>query len=249
MKEVLALILDDGHGTETPGKRSNITGMKENEFNNATMQEMIKLCELNSILHFEVAPTDKDTPLSERTTAANKWYKELVTKYGKENVICVYVAIHANAGGGTGVEVWAHSNANATTIALATKICAEIAELGLKNRGVKKGYPNAPKSNFAVNRDTDMTSVLIEHAFMDTKADAALLDSDKFRKDCAIADITAIMEYYGMGKPKTEVLKQLKRGYYRMGLFNEQTKEQSDVQNIVKLMKATGRAVDYVEVD
>lgn len=42
---------------------------------------------------------------------------------------------------------------------------------------------------------------------------------------------------------------QPKQGYYRLGLFDETTKEQADVQKIVKLMKATGRAVDYVEIN
>lgn len=202
MSKKLALILDDGHGMETPGKRSPITNMRENDFNRAVVSHMVTICKACNLLYKEVAPTDIDTPLSVRTKSANDWYSSLKKQYGANNIICVYLSIHANAGGGYGAETWVHSKATSDTVALGAKISAELAKLGLRNRGVKKGYTNNPKDNYAVNRDTNMTSVLIEHAFMDTKEDAAKLLDYGFRCNCAIADITAVMRHYGFNVSK-----------------------------------------------
>lgn len=203
MSKKLAIILDDGHGMETSGKRSPITGMKENEFNRPVMNYIIQICKAKGFLYKEVAPTDYDTPLSVRTNTANAWYADLVKQYGADNVVCVYISIHANAGGGTGVEVWIYHNPTAQTIKLGNSVLGELVKLKLKNRGLKRGFSCTHKNkplcgcNFAVNRDTKMTSLLIEHAFMDTKADAALLLDNNFRKQCAIADVVGICKAYG----------------------------------------------------
>ena len=81
------IALDDGHGMNTPGKRTPpltkdlyIDGklvrkkgevIKENEFNRAVVKylaEALKRCGFDVLL---VAPTDEDTPLSTRVSRAN----------------------------------------------------------------------------------------------------------------------------------------------------------------------------------
>jgi len=196
VSKTVALCLDDGHGTETLGKQSPITGMKENEFNRAVVKYLTEYCKVNNILYLETAQGDADIPLAERTAAANKWYEQLKKQYA--DLYCLFISCHANAGGGTGCEIWVHSKAAASTVAAAQSVVVEIAKLGMKNRGVKKGYAGDPNADYYVNSATDMASMLIEYAFMDNPGDAQLLLSEDFRKNCAKATIKGVLSYLNL---------------------------------------------------
>lgn len=78
----------------------------------------------------------------------------------------VFLAIHFNAGGGTGTEVWYYTGNN-TGYSLAKTMSANVAgALGLRDRGAK-----ATTSLYVIRRTT-MPAVLLETCFVDTLADA-----------------------------------------------------------------------------
>lgn len=94
----MLIILDNGHGKETPGKRSpkweDGSQLFEYEFNrDITRRIQNRLTELNieSVL---LVPEEEDISLSERCRRANEIFK------GRPDSILI--SIHANAGGGTG---------------------------------------------------------------------------------------------------------------------------------------------------
>lgn len=182
--------LDDGHGMETPGKRTPLLDgkvMKENEFNSAVVGYIdieLKRCGIDTLL---VAPTDYDTPLATRVNLAN-------TKKAD-----IYVSIHANAFDSKfdnydpeGLEVFYYEGS------VKGKKLAECVHKYLiqgtpqKDRGIKKG------NHLYVIRVTKMPAVLIEAAFMDNKREAKLLMSDEFRKEVAIEVSKGICEYFGV---------------------------------------------------
>lgn len=81
----------------------------------------------------------------------------------------LFIAVHFNSGGGTGTECF-YSAGNATGKKYAEKLSANVASaLGLKNRGAKT-------TNFYVLKHTNMTAVLLEVCFVDSKADKAAWD-------------------------------------------------------------------------
>lgn len=82
------------------------------------------------------------------------------------------VSIHFNAGGGTGTEVLVYSDTGAAA-GYAVKICAAIAELGYRNRGVKE------RKNLYVLRHTTAPALLVECCFVDSVADAQRFDANK----------------------------------------------------------------------
>lgn len=82
------------------------------------------------------------------------------------------VSIHFNAGGGAGTEVLVYSDTGAAA-GYAVKICAAIAELGYRNRGVKE------RKNLYVLRRTTAPALLVECCFVDSVADAQRFDADK----------------------------------------------------------------------
>lgn len=77
----------------------------------------------------------------------------------------LFIAVHFNAGGGTGTEVWYHEGSSAESYA--ESVSAELsAALGLRNRG-----PKATTGLYVLNRTT-MPAILVEVCFVDTEQDA-----------------------------------------------------------------------------
>lgn len=77
----------------------------------------------------------------------------------------LFIAVHFNAGGGTGTEVWHYPGSSAESYA--ESVSAELASaLGLRNRGAK-----ATTGLYVLNRTT-IPAILIEVCFVDTEQDA-----------------------------------------------------------------------------
>ncbi|WP_263364386.1 N-acetylmuramoyl-L-alanine amidase [Paenibacillus sabuli] len=184
----LTIAIDDGHGMQTPGKRTPVLPsgevMRENEFNRrvaALLEAHLTRCGFDTLL---VAPTDADTPLAERTTVANRAGADL------------YVSVHANAfgaGGWNGVRgIETYHYAGSTAGARAARMLHRhlLAGTPLPDRGVRT-------ANFYVLRHTAMPAVLVECGFMTNQADARLLMSETYRAECAEELARGICEYFG----------------------------------------------------
>ena len=77
----------------------------------------------------------------------------------------LFIAVHFNAGGGTGTEVWHYPYSIAETCA--REVSRELASaLGLPNRGAKS------TAGLYVLNHTEMPAILIEVCFVDSEADA-----------------------------------------------------------------------------
>jgi N-acetylmuramoyl-L-alanine amidase len=188
----MRIILDAGHGYNTPGKRTP-DGMREWEFNHAVAEYTKAI--LNGYQSLEVLfahdPTGKvDISLSKRTDYANKILAD------------VYVSIHANAYGSgwntaKGVETFVHTSKPKVATNLANLVQKKLIEHTQRpSRGVKT-------ANFYVLRVTNMPSILIECGFMTNKEEAALLKSESYRQKCAKAIADSLIEFYNL-KPKIQ---------------------------------------------
>ena len=196
------IALDDGHGMQTPGKRTPIfkdgtkskeTGesfMHENEFNRAVisiLDEHLKRCGFRTLF---VAPGDGDVPLKTRTDTANQAGADL------------YISVHANAVG----ETWGSANGiesfyypgRVTSMKAAEAIHAQLLQgTGLRDRGVKP-------ANLHVLRESKMPAVLVECGFMDNLNEAKLLMSDSYREKCAEEIAKGICHYFGVAYVQRE---------------------------------------------
>lgn len=190
----MKIVLDAGHGPNTPGKRSP-DGMREFEFNSKVAEYMKD--ELSQYKNVDVIFThenDRDVPLSERTDEANR-----------KNVD-VFFSIHANAFKGQmslhgGIETYVYTSNPKEATELAKEVQNNLVEeTGLQDRGVKS-------ANFHVLRETKMTAILVEHGFMDSKIDLPKLKSDKFRRACATSNVKALADFYGLKKKPQHLYK------------------------------------------
>ncbi|APH03639.1 N-acetylmuramoyl-L-alanine amidase [Bacillus weihaiensis] len=188
----MKILIDAGHGPNTPGKRS-VDGMKEYEFNSAVAKEVkTNLLQYEGISVLFSHSDKKDVPLQERVALANS-----------EKVDC-FLSIHANAyGNGSnwteaeGIETFIYVTKPHEAYLLATSVQRELVrQTNRKNRGVKQ-------ANFYVLKETSMTAILCECGFMTNKEEAALLRSASYRKKCAKAISDAIASHYKLSSKKT----------------------------------------------
>lgn len=82
----------------------------------------------------------------------------------------LFISIHLNAGGGTGVEAYTWKGQQ---LPLATRICENINKMGYKNRGVKDG------SKLYVIKNTKCPAILVEVCFVDNKNDYLKYDYEE----------------------------------------------------------------------
>ena len=197
-KKLLPTILfDPGHGGlidgvyQTSGKRSPIWPdgriLYEGEFNRAIVKRLCKMMKANGYPYRNLVDTEDDVPLKERTDKANDFY----TNVSKN---CIYLSIHANAGGGTGHETFTsegQTGSDPLAEIFIEELCSEFPELKL--RSDKSDGDHDKEANFYVLRKTIMRSILIECAFMDTLSpDCELLMSEDGRNRFAHAIFTGI---------------------------------------------------------
>ncbi|CEG23461.1 Sporulation-specific N-acetylmuramoyl-L-alanine amidase [Planococcus massiliensis] len=178
----MKIIIDAGHGPETPGKRSPDGRLREFHFNSAVAEAVKKRLVLDGHSVIFSHQKEADVPLHERTHLANRLKAEL------------FISIHANAFGSAfnsscGIECFTYTKPSAAAKTLAASLQnALVLATGRPDRGVKG-------ADFAVLRDTSMPAVLIECGFMTNRIELELLKSENYRTSCAGAIVFAINCY------------------------------------------------------
>lgn len=183
MNQKLIPILDNGHGQETPGKRSPMwkdsQQLFEWEFNRNLVNRIIAKCSSAGIQAVKLVPETSDVSLAERCKRANMWYN-------RYNGNCVVVSIHANAGGGTGFEVYTspgQTKADPIATKLIEQLQKDFPEIKMR-KDMADGDPDK-ESQFYILKHTKAPAILVENLFMDNEADCRLLMDEDFRDKLA----------------------------------------------------------------
>lgn len=191
----MKILLDAGHGVNTPGKRSPDGLLREYKW----AREMAtfikdKLTKQNYDVTYICEGVEEDTSLKERCRQINNYCKEL----GNSN--CLSVSIHINAAANEGwnkakgFQVFVGMNASDKSKKLAKLIYEEAEKTKLQgNRSIpKEKYWQA---NLAMCRDTNCPAVLVECLFMDNKEDCAYLLSNEGKETIANLIVNGIIKY------------------------------------------------------
>lgn len=183
------LVLDAGHGLTTAGKQT-MSGkygiIKEWELNNKVVRYLMDyLSEYAITIYRTDDPTGKtDVDLLERVKRCNSYAPIL------------FISIHHNAGGGTGIEVYWHSQGTGEDKKIASIVAPKLsAQTGMKNRGVKQAA-------FTV-LTCKATAILIEGGFMDTQSDYEYICSETGQRAYAKAVADSVIEYLSLKKKTT----------------------------------------------
>ncbi|MBE5930940.1 MAG: N-acetylmuramoyl-L-alanine amidase [Lachnospiraceae bacterium] len=181
--------IDAGHGDWDGGAVKTVNGVEVRVEKDDNLRMAMLLREALKAYDIEVVMT-RDTDvylgLSERAQIANAAGAD------------VLISLHRNAYAGTaevqGVEYWIHNSRPADAESLAQKISAEVVKVGgMVNRGVKYGTIASSKENYAINREANMASMIIELGFISSEADNAALD--EYGEDYAKGMAKAVYEW------------------------------------------------------
>ena len=194
-KQDFILILDNGHGADTPGKCSPDRTLREYAWTRIMTDLIARKARARGIRTEIIVPETTDVPLATRSARANA----IARKHGLKK--CLFVSVHINAAGAdgkwhdaTGVFAWGAPNASLRAKNFASLITEEMHRRGLRgNRAVPpQKYWVA---NFAVIRRADCPAVLTENLFQDNRTEVRYLLSPQGQDTIAEAHVAAIEKY------------------------------------------------------
>lgn len=179
----MKILIDNGHGITTPGKRSPDGRFREYRYTREIAGEVVSRLKKEGYDAELLVPEDGDISLSQRCIRANAWCDKL--GYRK---VCL-VSIHNNAAGngtawmtGTGWEVWT-SKGQTQGDKLAD--CLYDAALrilvplfpGMKMRADYSDGDPDKEENFTILQRTKCAACLTENFFQDNQKDVQFLES------------------------------------------------------------------------
>ena len=180
------IIIDAGHGNNSPGKRSPIwkdgKQLFEWEFNRDIATRIAHKLAAAGIRSRLLVTEKEDIQLSERCRRVNN----ICRMHGAN--ACILISIHANAGGGTGFEVYT-SPGNTKADEYAT-IMLDTLKYSFPKEKIRTDYSDGDadkEARFYMLQKSQCPSILTENLFMDNKTDVAFLQSEEGKK--AIVDL------------------------------------------------------------
>lgn len=191
----MKILIDNGHGEETPGKCSPDKSLKEYAYCREIAQRVSRELSLRGYDSILLTPERSDTSLTVRVRKVNAWCREL----GAKNV--VLVSIHNNAAGAdgkwhsaTGFSVFVSENASSESKRLAQIFTNKAADMGLT------GNRSIPKERYWVQslymtRATHCPAVLTENLFQDNMEDVRFLLSEEGKRAITKLHVDSIIEY------------------------------------------------------
>lgn len=188
------VILDNGHGKETAGKRSPKWGdgsqLFEWEFNRDIVRRIADMLKADGVKFEILVPEETDVSLPERCRRANVIHADCGNN-------AVLFSVHGNAGGGTGWECYT-SVGQTKADAIATVLCEEAEkEFAPDGWKIRFDYIDGDldkESQFYILKHTVCPAVLSENFFMDTEKDCRLMLSDAGRERIAKIHYLTIKE-------------------------------------------------------
>lgn len=193
------LIIDAGHGQNTPGKCSPDRSFLEWKWNREIAAAIIeRLRDSGHTVFATIGPEENDdVTLGERCRRANT----ICQKYGAAN--CAFVSIHANAAGGDGkwhsaVGWCAYTSKGQTAGDKLADFFYDAAEAEFTDRRIRKDMSDGDRDweeNFYVLRHTACPAVLTENFFYDNKEECEWLLSDDAKRRIVDMHCIAIYNY------------------------------------------------------
>lgn len=197
-------LIDNGHGKETPGKRSPDGLFREYAYTREIAAKVVAELRERGYNAIVLVPEECDIALAERVRRANSY----CDKFGAANV--VLVSVHNNAAGNGSEWKTARGWSAYTSIGetradkLATMMYEEAEKNFVGHRLRTDNSDGDPdwEENFYILRKTKCAAVLSENFFQDNEDDVAYLNSDAGKQAIIRTHVDALTRYvneYGKG--------------------------------------------------
>ena len=190
----MKILIDNGHGSDTAGKRSPDGRLREYAWAREVAQRIVDGLRQRGYDAERIVTEERDVSLVERCRRVNT----VCGQYGSRNVLLVSVHINAAGNGSwrnaTGWSGWVYTGASANSRRLAQTLYAEAERHGLQgNRSVPKN--KYWEANFYILKYTVCPAVLTENLFQDNRQEVAYLLSEEGKATITQLHIDGIINY------------------------------------------------------
>ena len=195
----MKILIDAGHGIDTPGKESPDRRLQEYEWARDIAQRLEARLKEKGHDAQRIVPESNDVSITARCKRVN----DICNQLGAKNV--VLVSIHNNAAGNgswnsaKGFSVFVSKNASSNSKKLASIFTDEGIERNMMgNRSIpacKYWTWSWTKNDIGILKGTACPAVLTENGFMDNKEECDYLLSEKGKQDFVDLHVAAIEKY------------------------------------------------------
>ena len=192
----MKILIDNGHGKNTLGKRSPDEKLKEYQYTREIAQSIVNELITLGYDAERIVKEETDISLPERVKRVNT----ICDKEGKNNVLLV--SIHCNAAGnGDWMKArgWsAYTSKGNTQSDILSKYLYEEAKINFVNLKIRTDYSDKDsdwEENFYILKKTKCVAVLTENFFMDNKDDVEYLLSEEGKNAVIKTHVNGIINY------------------------------------------------------
>lgn len=193
----MKILLDNGHGENTPGKRSPDGKLREYLYAREITEAIERDLKLRGYDAERIVHENVDVPLAERARRVN----ELCGRLGTSNVILI--SIHCNAAGNGSewmqARGWAAYTSKGKTKADKLAECLyNAASCHLTGQKLRKDYSDGDsdwEESFYILRKTKCPAVLTENFFQDNKDDVDYMLSSDGKQNIINTHVNGIIQY------------------------------------------------------
>ena len=202
----MKILIDNGHGIQTKGKRSPDGKLLEYAYTRELARQIVKILQSRDYDAELLVPEDDDIPLSERVRRVNEicltYEPSCPAPTGHPNVILI--SLHLNAAGdGTkwmNATGWSCYTCKGQTESDRLADCLyKAAEQILKNQVIRTDYARDGdpdwEEDFYILRHTLCPAVLTENFFQDSLSDIQFLQNEAGRKAIVDTHVEGIVEW------------------------------------------------------
>ncbi len=192
----MKILIDNGHGSNTSGKRSPNGSILEYKYTREIAQRVVDELKARGYDAERIVTEEYDVSLGERCRRVNAKCKA----HGSHNV--VLVSIHNNAAGAGGwmnARGWSAYTTKGRTLSDTLADCLyKAAETYLVGQKIRKDMQDGDpdwEENFYIIRNTLCAAVLTENFFMDSREDVAYLLSEAGKMAIVKVHVEGIIAY------------------------------------------------------
>lgn len=195
----MRILIDAGHGIDTPGKRSPDGAFREYLWNREVAEMLYNLLQEYGFDADLVVTETNDIPLKTRVRRVN----EVCSLHGAHNVLLL--SIHSNACGNgenwMNAQGWsAYTTKGSTRSDVAAKCLYDAFEEEFKDRKIRRDLSDGDpdwEEDFYIIKKTSCPAVLLENFFYDNRDECHFLQMEQTKRRVAKAILKGAQYYYG----------------------------------------------------
>ena len=193
----MKILIDNGHGSDTPGKRSPDGQFREYHYNRLLARRITSRLQSLGYDAELLVPEDDDISLRERCRRVNAW----CLIHGAKNALCISIHFNAHGNGSRWTQACGWSIYTSKGQTAADSLATAIAEAAMKNlpqMKMRSDFSDGDfdwEEDFYILRHTMCPCVLSENGFMTNEKECRWLQTEEALEALTRTHVAGIVSY------------------------------------------------------